>query len=133
MPPKKLTPKQERFAQLIAEGKSQADAYRGAFDVKTKRLSTIHDCAHKVMARPEVAQRVAELRQPIVERVQVTLEGHLKELERLRHMAMNAAQYGPAIKAEELRGKVAGFYTEKHQITGADGLPMTIQVEFVKP
>ena len=46
-----LTPKQERFAQLVAEGKTQADAYRGAFNTKpTTKPETIIANASRLMA-----------------------------------------------------------------------------------
>ena len=114
----KLTPKQERFAQEVASGKSQADAYRAAFDVNvgTKpetiqqsacRLSkpeTIHSKASVLMADGKVAARVAELREPVVQKAQITLESHLADLQMLRDKAMESNQLSAAISAEIARG-----------------------------
>lgn len=62
----KLTAKQEAFAQAIADGMTQADAYRAAFAVKpTTKPQSIWDSASKVMANPEVAHRVAELKEKL--------------------------------------------------------------------
>jgi len=64
-----LTPKQEKFAQCVADGMSQADAYRTAYDCKpTTKPESIQDSAYKVMANPEVYQRVEELRAQLAEK-----------------------------------------------------------------
>ena len=56
----KLTPKQERFAQLVAGGSSQADAYREAFNSKGKD-STVHSEASRLSKDPKVSARVDAL------------------------------------------------------------------------
>lgn len=56
----KLTPKQERFAQLVAGGSSQADAYREAFNSKGKD-STVHSEASRLIKAPKVTARVDAL------------------------------------------------------------------------
>lgn len=64
-----LTPKQEKFAQCVADGMSQADAYRTAYDCKpTTKPESIQDSAYKVMANPDVYQRVEELREQLAEK-----------------------------------------------------------------
>lgn len=82
-----LTPKREKFAQGVASGLSQADAYRAAFNVGNSTAKTIQESASRLVADSKVAARVAELRAPIAERAQITLESHLEDLKRLRNMA----------------------------------------------
>lgn len=61
-----LTPKQEKFAQCVADGMTQADAYRSAFDVATTtKQETIHKRASELMSDGAVSGRVAELRQQL--------------------------------------------------------------------
>ncbi len=61
-----LTPKKEKFAQCVADGMSQADAYRSAFDVgATTKQETIHKRASELMSNGEVSGRVAELREQL--------------------------------------------------------------------
>lgn len=113
-----LTPKQERFAQLVAEGKTQADAYRGAFDTKpTTKPETIQNSAYKLMADPVISARVDELRKPIIESVGITLESHLKDLMTLRNLAVKNNQINAAISAEIARGKAAGVSTDRVETT----------------
>lgn len=77
----KLTAKQEAFAQAIADGMTQADAYRVAFDVKpTTKPQSIWDSASKVMANPEVAHRVAELKEKLENKALWSREMSVKAL-----------------------------------------------------
>lgn len=62
-----LTPKQEKFALLVAEGITQADAYRQAYDTKAKP-ETIHSKASILMADGKIRSRVDELKQELREK-----------------------------------------------------------------
>lgn len=42
-------------------------------------------------------------------------EMHMRQLERLRERALASGNIGAAVKAEELRGKVAGHYVERRE------------------
>ena len=119
-----LTPKQEAFAQAIVTGINQSDAYRAAYKVRPgTKAESVNVAASKLMADAKVTQRVAELREPIAKKAQMTLESHLEDLQRLRNMAVKAEQFGAAITAEVARGKAAGIVVEKGQInlTNSDG------------
>ena len=119
-----LTPKQEAFAQAIVTGVNQSDAYRAAYKVRPgTKAESVNVAASKLMADAKVTQRVAELREPIAKKAQMTLESHLEDLQRLRNMAVKAEQFGAAITAEVARGKAAGIVVEKGQInlTNSDG------------
>ena len=62
-----LTSKQEHFARLVAEGNSQAEAYRVAFSSKAKPES-VHSLASTLMADVKVSSRVAQLKQDLAEK-----------------------------------------------------------------
>lgn len=128
-----LTPKQEAFALAVASGKTQSDAYREAFNVRPNTKPTsVNVSAAKLMADPNINQRVEELRQPIAQKAMITLESHIERLKELANMAIEQGQIAAAIKAEELCGKASGVYIEKRQITGADGGPVqhSVKVKF---
>lgn len=57
-----LTAKQEQFAKGIAEGMSQADAYRSAYSTNRMKDSTIWENASRLMNDSKVLARVRELR-----------------------------------------------------------------------
>lgn len=76
-----LTAKQENFAQCIADGMTQADAYRTAFNVRPgTKPESIHDSASKVMANPEVTHRVDQLREKLEKKALWSREMSVKAL-----------------------------------------------------
>lgn len=75
-----LTAKQEAFAQAIADGMNQADAYRAAYDAENMADTSIYVEASKLIDNPNVAQRVKELKNAIADRVLWTREMSVKAL-----------------------------------------------------
>lgn len=63
-----LTPKQEKFAQEVASGKSQADAYRAAYNCAKSKPESIVQNASRLMADANVSSRVAELKAQLSEK-----------------------------------------------------------------
>ena len=57
-----LTAKQEAFAAAVASGKTQADAYRLAYNAENMKESSIWTKASILMADGKVAERVESLR-----------------------------------------------------------------------
>ena len=109
-----LTSQQEKFAQLVASGKTQADSYRGAYKVGEKtKAETVQNEASKLMKNREVSARVEELRKPIIDDVGITLKSHLERLNKLSKGAEDAGQFSAAINAEIARAKHAGIILDK--------------------
>ena len=114
-----LTSKQEAFAQAVASGMNQSDAYRTAYKVgPNTKPETINQAASRRMADGNLIARVAALRAPVAKKAQITLESHLEDLLQLRILAAKDNQFGAAITAEVARGKAAGILTDKMQING---------------
>jgi len=63
-----LTTKQEKFAQEVASGKSQADAYRAAFDCARSKPETVIKRASELMTNRDIAGRVDELKAQLSEK-----------------------------------------------------------------
>jgi phage terminase small subunit len=122
----KLTAKQERFCNEIASGKNQSDAYREAFDVKTMTNKSLNEKASVLANMVKIRSRIAELRKPVVEKTQITLESHLDDLAKLRNLAVKERQIAAAITAEIARGKAAGIHIEKSQVNLNNLNPMVI-------
>ncbi|GAW87331.1 conserved hypothetical protein [Bathymodiolus platifrons methanotrophic gill symbiont] len=68
-----LEPRLEIFAQALAFGKSQSDAYREMIPKSKAKDATIWDSASKLAAKPEVIQRVKELQQESKERFLISV------------------------------------------------------------
>ena len=131
-----LNPAKERFAQEVASGKTQAAAYRIAYPNSAKHKdSTVWTNASQLMAETEVLQRVEELQAKGAELAVLTLAKHLARLEELSRDAQAAEEYNAAIKAEELRGKASGLYTERidHTTNGESMTPKVIERVIIKP
>jgi hypothetical protein len=59
---KELTPKQAHFARCVAQGMTQADAYREAYDPKQgTTAASIHTLASRLMGQVEIRSRVDAL------------------------------------------------------------------------
>lgn len=112
-----LTSKQEKFAQAVASGKNNSDAYREAYDARRMQPASVNVNASKLMADAKVALRVAALRKPAAANASMTLERHLQDLKDLRDQAMDARQFSAAIAAEVARGKASGVHVEKSEQT----------------
>lgn len=79
-----LSPGREKFARGLAEGLTQAAAFRRAFKHSTKwRDSAVWTEASKLAGLPEVRQRVAELVAAAAEKSGVTVERVVAELAKL--------------------------------------------------
>lgn len=114
-----LTPKQEKFAQGIASGLSQADAYRASYDCDNSSDGCIYTEASLLMDNPNISQRIEHLQKPIAERVGRTLEQHIARLEELARGAEGVEQFSAAMKGEENIGKVLGYYVNKTEVSGS--------------
>jgi hypothetical protein len=99
----KLTAKQEAFAQGIADGLGQADAYRMAYDADGMKDSTIYSKASVLMSDGKVAARVAELKAQVVEKQLWTREMSVKGLMSAYRIALEAkASSGMTAAVKEL-------------------------------
>lgn len=113
----KLTSKQENFCLAYVESGSAPDAYRTAYNAEKMTQAAIKADAYKMLTMPKIKARIAELRAPAAKAATLTLVSHLRDLEKLRDKADTANDYGAAIRAEVARGKAAGLYVEKVEMT----------------
>ncbi len=109
-----LTPKQRKFAANLAEGMSQAEAYRGAYDAENMAPETIHAHASRLAKRDKVAARVDAL---IAERMRLIetrgVSDRSKVIKLLRQFAEDDARPDHVrLRAVELWGKTCGAFIE---------------------
>lgn len=86
----KLTAKQEAFAQGIADGLCQADAYRMAYDAENMKDESVYPQASKLMKSPKIATRVAELKAQVADKQLWTREMSVKGLMSAYRIALEA-------------------------------------------
>lgn len=122
-----LTSKQETFARLVAEGNSQADAYRQAFNSKAKPES-VHVEASKLCADPKVSLRIQELKDDLAEK---SLWKRLDSVQVLAEIARGAdleAKPSDRVNAVKALNSMHGWDKQVIDHTSSDGslAPVTI-------
>ena len=121
-----LTAKEDKFCIEHVNGLNASDAYRSAYNTAKMKIETINVKASLLLKKDKIRARIAELKAPVIEKAQLTLETHLERLDHLSRAAEAAEQYGAAITAETNRGKAAGLYITRVE-TNAD-TPLTVEI-----
>lgn len=101
-----LTPKQEKFAQEVASGKSQADAYRAAFDCSKSSQTTIIKRASELMAKGDISGRVEKLKAELSAKALWTRE---ESVNVLAQIAKAAEKDADRVRAVSELNKMHGF------------------------
>lgn len=126
----KLTDKQEKFAQCIAKGYTQADAYREAYDCEEMSDNCLYVNACKVMNNDKVSLRVKELKERNLEKnYDRDVRYYLEKLEEIRQKAVAEGQYSAAVSAIKEDAKISGVYVEKAEVK--NNVEMVSEVTFV--
>lgn len=122
-----LTQKQENFARYYVELGNASEAYRRAYDASGMKDGSIQVEACKLLAGPNVSQRVEELRMEAAQRHRLTVDDLLNELEEARIAALTAetVQASAATGATMGKAKLLGLDKQiiDHQSTDGSMTP----------
>jgi len=115
--PKRLTEMQQRFAEYlvfggpdgpmskreaaVAAGYSPKRAMREGSELTNPRYS------------PLVVQHLGKLKEERLKKFEVSYEGHVAELSRIKELALKKGSFSSAVNAETNRGKAAGLYIDR--------------------
>ena len=115
--PKRLTEMQMRFAEYVVFGgpdgpMTQAEAAIAA-GYSPKRARQEGSELLNPRLSPLVVQYVGKLKEERLKKFEVTYDGHLAELARLREAALKKGSFSSAVNAEANRGKAAGLYIDR--------------------
>lgn len=114
---KGLSPKQQRFvSEYLKDQNATQAAIRAGYSKGTAKQQ-----GSRLLTNADVAAAVATGQRRVAKKAEVTLEGHLLDLKKLRDSAARKGQFSAAITAEVARGKVSGFHVEHHKHSGAIG------------
>lgn len=116
--PGNLTEKQEAFAQGLAEGLTNTEAYRRAYETEGMQVGTIHNEACKLAMHPKVAARLNEL---LSEKRAKHSMFEVKASDRVWRNVWRLAEgenVPPAVQqsALALAAKMAGMLTDKVEV-----------------
>ena len=115
--PKRLTEMQQRFAEFLVFGGPEGPMTQGeaaiaaGYSSKRARQEGSELCNPKLS--PLVVKYIGQLKEERLRKHEVTYEGHVAELARLREAALKKGSFSSAVNAEANRGKAAGLYIDR--------------------
>lgn len=130
-----LTAKQEEFCQAIADGMTQADAYRTAYNSEAMKSASIHKRASELMANGEIAGRVEELRAMLTAQALWTREDSVRELSGIATDRTGETKPSERVSAIKELNAMHGYNApSKVDLSSSDGSmspPKRVEISFV--
>ena len=128
---KGLTERQKKFAEVyvtssgilsntecaIEAGYDKGSAYQRAYELLNDEIC------------PHVVNFINDIRDDISRRYEISKDNHITELWRIREDAKKKDNQMVRLRAEELRGKIMGYYIEKKAILNANKTIDDLSVE----
>ena len=115
--PKRLTDMQMRFAEFIvfggAEGPMTQSEAAIAAGYSPQRSRQEGSELMNPRLSPLVAAYVGKLKEERLKKFEVSYEGHVAELARIKELALKKGSFSSAVNAETNRGKAAGLYIDR--------------------
>ena len=115
--PKRLTEMQQRFAEFLVFGgpdgpMTKREAAIAAGYSKDRAMREGSELTNPKYS-PLVVKHIGELKEERLRKHEVTYDGHVAELARLREAALKKGSFSSAVNAEANRGKAAGLYIDR--------------------
>lgn len=125
----KLTSQQQKFVlRYIANGNNASEAYRYAYNCENMSEESVNVEASRQLKNPKIAPWIEFAKKNAEEVFKKELNYSVKdcfnELNDLKTTALTAfdkngnPNVNAAIKTVELKGKLAGFFVDRHQMNG---------------
>lgn len=125
---KKLTPKQEKFAQVFVTLNNASEAYRQAYNCEKSSPTTVTNKAYELTITPIVAARIKELRTALAKKHEKTRDEIVSDLVEIIDAFKLTGNFTPnTLKAIEILNKMLGYNEpEKVNHTG-------LTINIIKP
>ena len=129
-----LTVKQEAFANGLANGLSNSDAYRQAYDTSGMKPNVVHTEACKLANRPDITNRMNELLQEKKARNSMLSERQTDRVWRNVWRLAEGQGIPPAVQqsALQLAAKMAGMLTDKVEVKQETVTSQSIESELLE-
>lgn len=120
---RRFTDKMEAFCLVYMETNNASEAYRRSYNVTNMAEKTAARESWIVLQKPQVQARIAELRESVMDRHNITVDTLLAELEEARSKALSAEtpQASAAVSATMGKAKLLGLDKKIVEITGKNG------------
>lgn len=106
-------PKRERFCrEYVIDGNGAQAAIRAGYSAKTAVVQ-----ASQLLRLLNVQRRVEELRQKVSDKLELTEEKILRDIEDIAEEARSDGQFSAALKGKELLGRHRGMWPQKSEVT----------------
>lgn len=126
----KLTKSEKKTLQAyFLNGRNQSEAYREGFNCNNSSPKTVYENSSKLFNStkfiPWLKYYEQNQQEAILKEIKYSAVDHFNRLNYLQELALEAkdkngnTKTSDAIKIEELKGKLAGLYTDKHEVTGS--------------
>lgn len=125
----KLTEQQQNFVlQYLINGNNAREAYKKSYDCKNSKDTTIDSEASKLLKHPKVTlwlkQANCNVQEVFQEEIKYSVKDCFDEVEEIKKIALDSydkngnPNVSSALKAVELKGKLAGHFVDKHIVAG---------------
>ena len=115
--PRRLTEMQKRFAEFVVFGGPEGPVSQSEAAVlagySPKRSRQEGSELMNPRLSPLVAQYLGKLKEERLKKFEVSYEGHVAELARIKELALKKGSFSSAVNAETNRGKAAGLYIDR--------------------
>ena len=116
----KLTNKQKMFCkEYIVDLNASQACIRAGYSEKTAK-----EIGSQNLTKLNIQEEITRLMKDREERMQLTADKVLEDIERVRGLAEGSEQYSISLKASELQGKHLAMFTDKQQIDGEVMMPI---------
>jgi len=112
-----MTPKQEAFCLAYIETGNASEAYRRAYNAENMKPETVNNKGYELLQKGEIRARLAELREPILERHGDTVDSLLVELEAARARALAVDRPSAAVSATMGKARLLGLDRQQLDVT----------------
>ena len=134
---KSLTEMQKKFARLYVES-SFGSKHLTNTEVAMKvgySAESAYQRAHELINPkycPHVVKYIGQLKEEFRQKNNIDPDKHMSRLQHLGQVAEKNKMIGVSLRAEELRGKVAGYYIDRQIIKNKDNLDNMSEEELEK-
>lgn len=103
------------FAYRVVYGVGLSSSFKEAYPKRAAKLtaSSTYQAGVNLKEKPNVKKQIELIRTQILAEEKLLPEQHMAKLKQIRDAALEKGNFTAAIRAEELRGKCAGFYIER--------------------
>ena len=116
---KTITPREQNFIDQMVSHYGKKTATQCAID-SGYGVAGARSRATELMKRSEIRNEIDKRLEEIRKKWLITKDKHFQELGELREMAKTSKNVNAAVRAEELRGKVAGLYIDRQIMATAN-------------